>query len=292
MAYYDVYREQLASLYYGHALWEPNPAGLYDQVRIGDVGYVRQGHFLRMFNALLPANHPMQGGYGVPPDFVPLNMGEFGNIRTLHLPRGDHCSSAVVRDSGTGSQIHWQAAGPDEGTHVSFKCRRNKGAFLLLPFNGHREDAIRTKAFETYIRKHCDSWLEFVFANNFDAKLEDIVLVTGCDRTSSWAMAAFVNCPWDTEIPITFQITRNASARFQWPATGQPHNSEPNENTEMTHCVFIRGFRAKRILPFYTKMKAFAEHRPDDPDNEPEPSIELVREPDVPEVDTLAFQHS
>ncbi len=31
-------------------------------------------------------------------------------------------------------------------------------------------------------------------------------------------------------------------------------------------------------------MKAFAENVPDDPDNEPDSSIELVREPDVPEV--------
>lgn len=31
-------------------------------------------------------------------------------------------------------------------------------------------------------------------------------------------------------------------------------------------------------------MKAFAENLPDDPDNEPDSSIELVREPDVPEV--------
>ena len=48
--------------------------------------------------------------------------------------------------------------------------------------------------------------------------------------------------------------------------------------------MFIRGFRAKRILSFYRKMKAFAENLPDDPDNEPDSSIELIREPDVPEV--------
>jgi hypothetical protein len=54
-----------------------------------------------------------------------------------------------------------------------------------------------------------------------------------------------------------------------------------------THCVFIRGFRAKRIILNYKKMKAFAENLPDDPDNEPESSIELVREPDIPEVGIL-----
>jgi hypothetical protein len=106
MAHYDIYREQLSSLYHGHALWEPNPAGLYDQVRVGDVGVVLQGHFARMFNALLPAEHPLQG-YGTPYDFAPLNMGPFGNIRSLTLPHGDYCSGSVtaVRDHGIGEQI-------------------------------------------------------------------------------------------------------------------------------------------------------------------------------------------
>jgi hypothetical protein len=56
--------------------------------------------------------------------------------------------------------------------------------------------------------------------------------------------------------------------------------------------VFIRGFRAKRILNFYKKMKAFAENHPDDPDNDPESSIELVREPDVPEVGASSAERS
>jgi hypothetical protein len=56
--------------------------------------------------------------------------------------------------------------------------------------------------------------------------------------------------------------------------------------------VFIRGFRAKRIFSFYKRMKAFAEHLPDNPDNEPDSSIELVREPDIPEVGTPSAQRS
>ena len=39
-------------------------------------------------------------------------------------------------------------------------------------------------------------------------------------------------------------------------------------------------------------MKAFAENLPDDPDNDPESSIELVREPDVPEVGASSVERS
>lgn len=99
LAYYDTYREQLAGLYHGYALWNPAPGGLYDQVRVGDVGFILQGRFTRFFNALLPANHPAQG-YDLPNDFEPLNMGQFGNVRTMNLYRGDYCSHTVthIRD--------------------------------------------------------------------------------------------------------------------------------------------------------------------------------------------------
>jgi hypothetical protein len=106
MAHYSIYREQLSSLYRGHALWDPAPAGLYDQVRIGDIGVVLQGHFARMFSALLPADHPSQVN-GVPYDFAPLDMGPFLNIRSETLPLGDYCSNSVTTDGncGIGEQI-------------------------------------------------------------------------------------------------------------------------------------------------------------------------------------------
>jgi hypothetical protein len=276
MAYYDTYRDQLASLYHGHALWVPDPAGLYDRVRVGDVGYVRQGHFLRMFNALLPADDDKQV-YGVPEGFAPLHMGPFHNIRTIHLSQGDYCSHTVTVDHGDRGH---QANGPDEAASASFRCRRSKsGAFLSLPFNCESVDAIRTKAFEIYTRKHCDSWLEFAIANDHDVRLEDIILVTGCDLTSSWAMAAFVN-PSNPEISLGVRVSEAGIASFQWAATNQPHHNEPSQNVLKSHCVFLRGFRAKRILPFFkTSLKAAAEPRPDSPDNEPGSLIELLREP-------------
>jgi hypothetical protein len=56
----DTFREQLAISYssYGCALWDPDPAALYDPVEVGDVGYIREGKFHRLFNVLLPKDHP------------------------------------------------------------------------------------------------------------------------------------------------------------------------------------------------------------------------------------------
>ena len=245
-AHYDTYRDQLASLYHGHALWEPDPARLYDRVRVGDVGYVKRGHFFRMFNILLQADDAAQV-YGVPEGFVRLNMGPFGNFCTLNLPQGDYCSDTVTVDHRDERQAGYvtsyypvqacshpmdDLSGPDEPTSALFKCRKHNkgGAFLSLPFKSVREDTIRIKAFETYIRKHCDSWIEFMVNNDLDiTRLEDIILVTGCDLTSSWAVGAFTK-PLGREMTLHVQASRAAgSAVFQWSPTNQPRNNEPNE---------------------------------------------------------------
>ena len=122
---------------------------------------------------------------------------------------------------------------PDGVLNATFRCRGRKGAILSLPFNGHRMDAIRTELFETYMIKHCASWVELAIMGVFDVKLEDIIFVTGCDLTSSWAMAVFMY-PRDAEMSLSVQPVGYASARFQWAALNwsQPHNSE---STQVRH---------------------------------------------------------
>ncbi|KAH9960031.1 hypothetical protein BC827DRAFT_1384519 [Russula dissimulans] len=62
---FNIYREQLSSLYQGVALWEPNPVKeLYDQVSIDNVGYVHKGFFYCMFNVTLPPDDPSNNKLG------------------------------------------------------------------------------------------------------------------------------------------------------------------------------------------------------------------------------------
>ncbi len=164
---------------------------LYDRVEVGDVGYVRQGYFLRLFNALLPANHHAQV-YGVPDGFVPIDMGPFVNIRVRRLARGDFCSHPVRVYHGIGDQIlaayvtsyctnpifSSYTKGDSSGgcTDALYRCGSSPGAFLSLPFDVYCEDVIRTKSFETYIRNHCDSWLEFAITNASPRLREDVLI--------------------------------------------------------------------------------------------------------------------
>ena len=82
MAHYDIFRHHLsiAAPSYGHALWDPNPGNLYPAVEIGDVGYIRQGKFRRLFNVLLPANHPSHQNFGVPEYHEPLTLNRRNHI--------------------------------------------------------------------------------------------------------------------------------------------------------------------------------------------------------------------
>ena len=70
---------------YGHALWEPDPGNLYPAVEIGDVGYIREGKFHRLFNVLLPAQHQSHEDFGVPEyhEQLPLNINRHINIGRL-----------------------------------------------------------------------------------------------------------------------------------------------------------------------------------------------------------------
>ena len=73
---YDIFRDELALKYpaYGHALWAPSPGGLYLSVQVGDVGFIREGKFIRLFNVLLPQDHPSHENFGVPEYHKPLQL--------------------------------------------------------------------------------------------------------------------------------------------------------------------------------------------------------------------------
>ena len=98
MLQYDVFREQLGIKYpnYGYALWEPSPGKLYDAVEVGDVGYISEGKFHRLFNALLPADHASHRKFGVPESHEPLVPNPSDHIDTGTLGANHYCSPGIT----------------------------------------------------------------------------------------------------------------------------------------------------------------------------------------------------
>lgn len=94
MADYDIFREQLSITYptYGHALWEPIPGEPNNPVRVGDVGFIRNGQFHRLFNALLSAEDQSC----VPEHYEQLVPKFPGHIRRSTLSSNHYCSDGIV----------------------------------------------------------------------------------------------------------------------------------------------------------------------------------------------------
>jgi hypothetical protein len=72
-SFYDIYAAQLSQQKEGYPLWCPEPAD-YDEVKVGDVGYLWRGSFIRLFNATLPSDHPDNIEMGVPNSFNQLHI--------------------------------------------------------------------------------------------------------------------------------------------------------------------------------------------------------------------------
>jgi hypothetical protein len=109
---FNIYRDQLATLPHGLALWNPNPPKrIYNNVSIGDVGYLKEGTFIRMFNVMLEWDDPSNRQLGVPEFYEPLNCGPFVNTLERDFDRVDHYSSYVSAETIAGNM---QATIPDE----------------------------------------------------------------------------------------------------------------------------------------------------------------------------------
>jgi hypothetical protein len=104
MADYEIFREQLAIKYpsYGYALWEPRPTNPNRPVQVGDVGFIREGRFYRLFSPLLPADDPSQE-FGVPESYhEPLVPTLPNHLATGPLSRNDYCSVGVKVEADPG----------------------------------------------------------------------------------------------------------------------------------------------------------------------------------------------
>src|SRR6267154_6846981 len=95
---FDVYRDHLSALSQGFALWNPiSHEGIYDQVSIGDVGYVVGGSFIRMFNVIRPWDDESNRKFGKPVPYEPLNFDNCA-IRRTPFDTTDYYSFPVSKE--------------------------------------------------------------------------------------------------------------------------------------------------------------------------------------------------
>ncbi|KAH8981177.1 hypothetical protein EDB92DRAFT_210315 [Lactarius akahatsu] len=293
MAHYDIFRDQLGIKYpaFGHALWEPSP-GRYSPVEVGDVGFIREGKFHRLFNALLSADHESHERFGVPEHHEPLLPGVADHIDGGTLTPNDFCSYGVTVASGGLDVFATEPAGTAD---VSFSCPRQCGAVLSLPVTAQREDTIARGDFAKWIIRHVDSWFAFTRRLGLGVdKMGDIVLVTGRHRTRSWTNVAFYESRAIAQASFGVQITNDdGTASVNWQVSREriqgamltqgPSGADLPED----QCIFVRGYRVARTFKLFPRLRGAAGHTPDPSGHDSDPELEVVSLPSFTKVNLL-----
>jgi hypothetical protein len=228
MAHYDIFRDQLATRFsaHGYALWEPSPVDPSLPTSIGDVGYINEGRFYRLFNILLPADDSSHLEYGVPANHQPFNPKVSNHIVPGILRPDNFCSAGVTHLESDRSgylakglprftiQVsrHSYSLRPNKPGEVMFSlaCRERQGAVLCLPIQAKRENTVVREGFGKWMIKHIDQWFAWTLDREFGIKqMEDIILLTGTDRTRSWANVAFLGGQADARVSFSVEATHS-----------------------------------------------------------------------------------
>jgi hypothetical protein len=97
--------------------------------------------------------------------------------------------------------------------------RRRTGAVLSLPVRARRENTLAQGDCGEWMLKHIDRW--FAFARRLGLgieQMEEIIMVTGCDRARSWTNVAFLGSQLDARMSFGVNAvdSPNTSIKFQF----------------------------------------------------------------------------
>jgi len=133
------------------------------------------------------------------------------------------------------------------------------------------------------MRDNVDSWFPFAIRLRLGIEhMEDLIFVTGCTLVTSWGAVTYPYIAFDAKISL-----RIRGATFDWhgarPSVAYHNSLQDPRNSRQNQCVFIRGFRAKRVFLWpWPGLRGAAGSHPDKPDNIPEDEIQVTRVPDIP----------
>ncbi|OCB89628.1 hypothetical protein A7U60_g3226 [Sanghuangporus baumii] len=145
---HELYAWQLQCLNYGYALFEPNPNGAYDFIRVGDVGYVSEdGKFMKLFNAFSDPSSPENLAARLPDNFQPIDTIFRETDRLEPLP--PRCRPVEMHDlvfvrecvlTGDWTNISWNSSSCD--SDVSFSVGLPGASNVGVSFWGQRQQHV------------------------------------------------------------------------------------------------------------------------------------------------------
>lgn len=162
---------------------------------------------------------------------------------------------------------------------MAFELTRKQGAALITKHPTYREDIEREATFESYIKRHYNSWIEFARWRGDGENIRP-VLVTGVDLTREFATVAYsdnqtrMECEFSAAVPGI--ASTSVSVWGSWQTQGLVHTNcgphptrgsrsssespalESEIPDEHTQCVFIRYYTIRKRVFFPIVLKAGA----------------------------------
>ncbi|GJE97261.1 WD40 repeat domain-containing protein [Phanerochaete sordida] len=264
-----VYAQELLPLGHGYPIWHPEPLPPNHIVpERGDVGYIHQGHFRRLFNS---TKQPDPGSSSFKYDVVEYDE-QLHDDRVADLP-ADGVLTHGVRVQATRELAASEVDGTNEIVEYKFTCTNHTGAMLLLNRPAMSHSFLPNRVFPSYMKKNHSDWMKQAAAKGLDMTKLDIILLRGTVQTTpDWTVAAFQEREVGDSQKITGTVVsiadRGRSLSIQskttpgvdsragpllrlpsWTAgaEGAAHDGD----TEEDQCIFLPYYKAKyRIFPF------------------------------------------
>ncbi|PIL35414.1 hypothetical protein GSI_02140 [Ganoderma sinense ZZ0214-1] len=171
------------------------------EVRIGDVGYLRDGHFCFLFNTMLGADDPVNLQQGVPDDFVVFNVPQ----PPLHWENeitDTQLHSKTVRSMEVAATMPMTETVASASVGLRYQCNADSGALLLLKQPAHKTVLDCPLHIKKYMMTHLASWHDFANRLGIGLDEKDIVFISGFLKATVWATAAFSNNSDSAELVI------------------------------------------------------------------------------------------
>ncbi|RDX44533.1 hypothetical protein OH76DRAFT_1421293 [Lentinus brumalis] len=269
---HDTYAKELWSLKHGHPLWSPEPSPAFGEVRLGDVGYLDEGRFCFLFNAMRPAGDPVNKR-GVPEDFqtfVPPDPNSIQYYPDKITQPELHSGSISSLSVSVGASL--KELGASAEAALRYECKQTSGALLLLKENAHKTYLDCGNHIKRYMAAHIEHWYDFASeCLGIDVQEQDILFVSGFTKTFVWAEAAFHSGSAQGELLVAagcfapaaggeFRVTmsraRDASVASRIGPSQRvkkdytPMDGAAASEAEFDQCIFLNYHKAKRRKPW------------------------------------------
>ncbi|PCH41791.1 hypothetical protein WOLCODRAFT_101208 [Wolfiporia cocos MD-104 SS10] len=239
----------------------------------GDVGLIDGGSFRRLFNATLPAKHPINTKYGVPDGFVPIKIKTEGCVNKEVISTRVFTSPSVTVSTSDGNS---NPDGEESTGGLKFQCVDEQGALLVLKEDAVHEELQPSRMMMRYMSQNHASWYIFAAKRlNIHIAREGIVFVRGFIKTADWAVATWIqegrssqfhfsgdfNTPMRNAIKVTLAEEYAEPPKY---AMGPPERENYlragfSVPSRFDQCIFLHYYKIRSPIPFLpTSIKASA----------------------------------